>query len=152
MPLNEIFFASTIDLKDAYYLIPVAESSRKLLRFLINGHIRHLHTTPCVLTEVMKPVVAYLESVGYLSIIHLNDNLIIGDRFPKCLRNVVETTAIVQELGFIINWKKSQISPCTRVTLLGLIFDTRNTAIELPDNNKSKALQKISTARKHIVK
>ena len=55
---------STLDLKDAYYLIPVDERSRKFLRF---GFGRELYqftclpfglcTSPHVFTKLMKPVI-----------------------------------------------------------------------------------------------
>lgn len=138
---------STIDLKDAYYVIPIAESSKKLLRFLFNGQIYEftclpfgLSTAPCVFTKVMKPVVAYLREAGYLSVIYLDDILMIGDTYSKCLTNIRKTTALLQELGFVINWKKSQTSPSTKVKFLGLMLDTRSVVVELPDDKKLKAL------------
>lgn len=84
-------FITTIHLKDAYHLIPVAQSHRKLLRFIFNG-VRYeytclpfgLNTAPYVFTKIMKPVVAYLRKRGFTSVIYIDDILLIGNTFDQC--------------------------------------------------------------------
>lgn len=57
-------FMSTVDPKDAYFLIPVHKSSRKYLRFIFKDIIYEftclpfgLSTSPFIFTKLMKPVV-----------------------------------------------------------------------------------------------
>jgi len=67
-------FMGKLDLKDAYYLIPVDIHSRKYLRFSFEGVFYEfnclpfgLNTAPYVFTKILKPVVGYLQKLGFLS-------------------------------------------------------------------------------------
>ena len=71
--LDQGSFMVTLDLKDAYYAVPIAESSKKYLRFLFNGECFEfsclpfgLNMAPYVFTKIMRPVVAYLREQGYI--------------------------------------------------------------------------------------
>ena len=58
-------FIAYVDLKDAYYSIPIRSEDRKYFRFLWNGQkyqftslIMGLSTSPRVYTKILKPVFA----------------------------------------------------------------------------------------------
>ena len=71
-----------VDLKDAYYSIPIAEEDRKLLMFqwkekycqftcLPNG----LSSAPRISTKILKSVYAQLRSIGHTCMGHIADSL-----------------------------------------------------------------------------
>lgn len=71
-------FMTSIDLKYAYFVIPIHSSSRKHLRFKFYEHICEfqcslfgLSSVPFVFTKLMKPVTTYLTNRGYLLVIYL---------------------------------------------------------------------------------
>lgn len=112
---------TTIDLKDAYYLIRIASSDRKYLRFLFedvlyefNCLLFGLSTAPYTFTKILKPVISYLRELGYLSVIYLDDLLLLGETHATCLKNVQETSKVLESLGFILNKEKSRMEPATR--------------------------------------
>ena len=60
-----------VDLKDAYFAIPIAEDQRKFLRFTVDGQPFQFSCLPfglscalCVFTKTLKPVAALLRELG----------------------------------------------------------------------------------------
>ncbi|XP_039305200.1 uncharacterized protein LOC120357772 [Solenopsis invicta] len=107
-------FMATIDLKDAYYLVPIAETNKKFLRFIFDKQIYEfnclpfgLSTAPFVFTKLMKPPITRLREHGFTSVIYLDDILLLGESKEKCTKNVQETRLLLEKLGFIINDDKS---------------------------------------------
>lgn len=75
-------FMAKIDLKEAYFLVPVHERHRKYLRFSFNNNIYEynclcfgINVAPMIFTKLLKPVVHYLREKGFLSVIYLDDFL-----------------------------------------------------------------------------
>lgn len=88
-------FMATIDLEDSYLLVPVNILYRKYLRFSFQGKIFEfcalpfgLSSAPYIFTKLLKTVAASLREKGFLSIIYLDDFLLIGDTRQECNRNV----------------------------------------------------------------
>lgn len=118
---------ATLDLKDAYYFVPIKKKDRKFLRFLYRGKLFEftclpfgLNVAPYVFTKLLKPVAAYLRKRGFILVFYLDDILIIGKSYKKCIDNIQNTVMLLQELGFIINEKKSLTIPTQRCKYLGL--------------------------------
>lgn len=84
-------FLATIDLKDAYFLVPIHPTSKKYLRFEFLNQCYEfnclpfgLNTAPLVWTKIMKPVIEHLRSQGFVSTIFLDDLLLIGRTYREC--------------------------------------------------------------------
>lgn len=91
-------FMATLDLKDAYLMLPIKSSHRKYLRFRFNSIMYEytclpfgLSSAPFVYTKLMKPILAHLRARGFSSVLYLDDFLLLGDTFEECLKNVQET-------------------------------------------------------------
>ncbi|CAD6227319.1 GSCOCG00011975001-RA-CDS, partial [Cotesia congregata] len=75
-------FMGSVDIKDAYFAIPIHKSNRKYLRFRFQAQLYEFTClpfgfceSPYVFTKLMKPVMTYLRSMGFLSVIYLDDIL-----------------------------------------------------------------------------
>ena len=144
-------FMATIDVEDAYFLIPIHKSRRKYLRFEFQGTLYEftclpfgLNVSPFVYTKILKIVVNLLRSRGFTSVIYLDDILIIDKDFYKCQQNIRETINLLESLGFIIRYKKSNLRPSTRSSYLGFILDSETLTVELTKkkiNNLKKKLK-----------
>ncbi|KAJ8978473.1 hypothetical protein NQ317_017001 [Molorchus minor] len=66
-------FMAVIDLKDAYYLIPL-KSHRKYYRSKYED--KSYNTAPFVFTKLMKPLLAKLRTSNFLSVVYLHDFLL----------------------------------------------------------------------------
>lgn len=73
-------FMATLDLQDAYFLIPIDENSRKYLRFMWKDWVWEfvcllfgLNTAPWLYTKITKPVVTLLRRKSFKSVVYLDD-------------------------------------------------------------------------------
>lgn len=145
-------FMITLDLSDAYYLININKSDRKFLRFRFMGVLYEftclpfgLCSAPFVFTKIMKPVILYLRCLGFLSVVYLDDFLLMAKSYNMCLENYKNTKFILEILGFIINKAKSCTKPSKIRKFLGLVFDSEHMNITLPREKRDvifKQLQK----------
>lgn len=148
-------YMTTIDLREAYLLVPIAEIHQKFLRFEYEGYTYEfkalpygLSVAPRIFTKIMKEVMCFLRYKGYTSVQYLDDILCIGDNLKACLSNVNETVRLLEHLGFVINYDKSILQPHQQCKFLGFIYDSVKLTISLPDEkrkNISRLLQKYST-------
>ena len=125
-----------IDLKDAYFTIPVDEPHQRYLRFVIDHQIYQftclpfgLSSAPWVFTKTLRPVVAKLREFGIRLVLYLDDILVIANS-PK--QSADHTSALfytLENLGFIVHPEKSMTQPTQRVEFLGMIIDS--TSMEL---------------------
>lgn len=153
-------YLATIDLKEAYLLVPIAESDRKYLRFQFQGPYSPdpilyeftampygLSVAPRVFTKIMREVVTYLRSQGHKSVIYLDDILCIGNSLLECKNNVRTTLDLLHCLGFIVNYEKSSLNPEQTKKYLGFVYDSHNLTMSLPSekrNNIAQLVQKFS--------
>lgn len=132
-------FMASLDLKDAYFLIPIVASHRKYLKFYFDKKIYEftclcfgLNIAPYIFTKIMKPVIHHLRLQGILLVIYLDDILIFGNTFQECHDNIFKTSKILETLGFVINFEKSQLIPSQQCKYLGFIFNSVEMSLSLP--------------------
>lgn len=150
--IKQNMFLAKLDLKDAYFLIPIIKSHRKYLRFKFLNVIYEfnclpfgLNCAPYVFTKLMKPVVTFLRKRNYWSVIYLDDFLLLGNTYTECQRNVRMTIKLLENLGFLINFQKSVLVPSQSCQYLGFIYNTLDLTISLPDKKKMELLKIIES-------
>ncbi|KAJ8976566.1 hypothetical protein NQ317_016360 [Molorchus minor] len=81
-------FAATLDLKDAYYSLPILKDHRKYLRFCFRNTLYEftclpfgLASAPYTFSKLMRPVVEFLRSRDVLCNIRLATNNLHRDHF-----------------------------------------------------------------------
>ena len=124
-------FLLSIDLKDAYFQIPVHPSSRKLLRFVSNDTVYQfravcfgLSTAPQVFTRVFAAVSSWAHSRGVRLLRYLDDWLILSSSETKTRHHVDLLLTLCRSLGMVINTKKPDLSPSRSVEYLDMVIDT----------------------------
>jgi len=144
---------ASIDLKDAYLLVPTAETDRKYLKFQHEGILYTytcvrfgLSTGPRLFTKLLMPVFSKLRSEGQTSVKYLDDIWLMGLDENLCKINVSITLKMLSKLGFMINIEKSSLVPSKRIEYLGFIFDSSYMTLELPSRKKRKILSECSAA------
>lgn len=141
-------FMATLDLKDAFMLIPVAEDFKKYLRFEFMGTLYEFNclpfglcTAPFVFTKLLKPVAQVLRSEGLKSVIYLDDILLLGKTKEICHANIIRTKELLVSLGFIVNVEKSSLNPSQKCKFLGFMYDSRNFDVKLTQEKRKKILK-----------
>lgn len=132
-------FLASIDLEDAYLLVPIHQEHRKYLRFRFQDQIYQfaalpfgLASAPYIFTKILKPVLSSLRERGFLSVAYLDDFLLIAPSYHNCQQNVNATVNLLHSLGFLVNRNKSNLVPSTSCRYLGLIFNSEEFAVSIP--------------------
>ena len=141
-------YLASIDIKDAFYSVPIYKGHKKYLKFMWQGVPYQFRAMPNgyvdamrVFTKLLKPVFSTLREMGYESVIYVDDSLLQGDTAEECHDNVLETVNALQMLGFIIHHSKSTFVPTQKIEFLGFIIDTVNMTITLTLKKKNKIRQ-----------
>ena len=89
-----------LDLKDAYFTIPLHARSHKFTRFQFGGRT---YQFPRTLTKVVKPIVGMLRKMGVRMIGYLDDMLIMNSTLRGAREDILSPKYILENLGFVIN-------------------------------------------------
>ncbi|XP_077137263.1 uncharacterized protein LOC143799323 [Ranitomeya variabilis] len=130
-------YMTVLDLKDAYYHLPIHKDHQRCLRMAVrlNNQVRHFQFTampfglsmaPRVFTKVIAEVMAYVREQDTLVIPYLDDFLV--------------------DLGWLVNLEKSKLRPSTIQTFLGILLNSEKQLCFLPEEKKQKVIHKVSTA------
>ena len=124
-------FLASLDLKDAYFQIPIHLSSRKLLRFTSEGTVYQfralcfgLSTAPQVFTRVFAAVSAWAHSHGIRLLRYLDDWLVLSSSEQEAKQAVQSLLSLCRTLRIVINEKKSDLVPSQTAKYLGMTIDT----------------------------
>ena len=123
-------WAASIDLKDAYFQVPIHPGARKFFRVAWEGKVYQfralpfgLASAPWLFTELVRPLVEWAHRKGITMFAYLDDWLIVADSRTACQAAVQTVLSLARELGFRINVEKSELVPAQVFTFLGVEFD-----------------------------
>ena len=124
-------FMVKIDLKDAYFTVPVWKNHQKFLKFVWKETMYEfaclplgLASAPRVFTKLIKPVVGLLRQLGIRLVVYLDDMLIMAQYRDLALLHASTALDLLQGLGFMINDLKSVLIPSTKMEFLGFVVDS----------------------------
>ena len=126
-------FAVSLDLSDAYLHVPMHLSTRKYLRFAIDGEVYTftalpfgLSISPWVFTRLMDVVVAYLRRVTISEVSNYLDDCLQKHLDPLQLQADLQVfLQLMDSVGFLVNREKSSLLPAQDFVHLGMRFATR---------------------------
>ena len=138
---------ASIDLRDAYYTIPVARDHQQYLTFSWKG-VYYCYTclpngysqAPYIFTKLLKVPFGYLRKQGHSSVVYIDDKYLQGDTPQLCQNNVWDTEKLLGDLGFHIHPDKSVRIPSQRLEFLGFILNSNALTVTLTDKCKQKIL------------
>jgi len=111
-------FMMKLDLKDAYYAIPIHPSHRKYLRSVYQNRVYEfqclpfgLSSAPRAFTKTLKPVLAVLRSLGIRIVIYIDDMLLLLQHSKVLQRMFAQVVVFLEKLGFLVNIEKCSVAP-----------------------------------------
>ena len=132
-----------LDLSDAYLTVPLHPSHRRFVQFTWRGKTFQftclpfgLSSAPRIFTKLLKPIVSFLRKRGIRLVIYLDDILIMNSCPEGLARDVALVRSTLEEVGFLINDKKSETDPTQRLEFLGLMLDTTHLTLALTEAKK----------------
>ena len=129
--IRENEWTVSIDIQDAYLHVPMARSVRKYLRFMVNGRVYQftclpfgLATSPREFTKLLRPVVQLLRLQGIKLHVYLDDWLIRASSAVQARTHADLVLQVLQHLGWVINFSKSDLVPSQQFDFIGMQFNT----------------------------
>ena len=145
--INPKDWLAKIDLKDAYFTVPINPSYQQYLCFQWEGHFYQfrclafgLASAPRVFTKLMKPVTSYLRRQGVHMIIYLDDMLFLNQSQEGLVQDLVLAQKTLADLGLVANLTKSELTPVQQIEFLGYQIDSIAMTLSLPKSKISKIL------------
>lgn len=124
-------YMASIDLKDAYYSVPICKDHQKFLKFEWKGALYQfvcfpngLALCPRKFTKLLKPVFSLLRQQGHISVAYIDDSWLTADNLCQCTKNVIDTTSLLDKVGFVIHPEKSVLLPTQIITFLGFVLNS----------------------------
>ena len=89
-------------------------------------------------TKTLKPVIAFLRSMGIRLLIFLDDILIMADSPERAAEHTQIVIRVLESLGFVIKRKKSVLKPTQAILFLGFIVNSVKMLLLLPEEKLQK--------------
>ena len=123
---------TSIDLKDAYFHVPIATCHRQFLRFAFEGRAYQfkvlpfgLSLAPRVFTRCMRAALAPMQARGMQLLPYLDDWLVCAPTEEQVAQDTATLLRHVTLLGITVNFPKSCLLPSQRAAFIGLTLDSR---------------------------
>ena len=123
-------WVTSLDFSDAYFHIPIHPRLRKYMRFFLNKRAYQfialpfgLATAPLEFTKVVKEVKLMAQNRGIRIHQYLDDWLLRAPSREIGLRHTLVLLSLCRELGWLVNIKKSELTPQHVFTFVGYRFD-----------------------------
>uniref|UniRef100_A0A1X7SH48 Reverse transcriptase domain-containing protein n=1 Tax=Amphimedon queenslandica TaxID=400682 RepID=A0A1X7SH48_AMPQE len=137
-----------VDLKDAYFMIPIQQQDRPFLRFSMESQdyqfsclLFGLSCAPWVFTKTLKPVLTLLRELGVRLVAYIDDILVLAETKEMAQCHTEALMYLLQNLGYIIHPEKTVTQPAQEIEFLGMMVDSRALELRLP-GQKIRKLRK----------
>ncbi|CAB4042240.1 Hypothetical predicted protein [Paramuricea clavata] len=97
----------------------------------------------------MKPVLFYLRKLAHQSSLYIDDSLRTGQTYDDCAANVIDTTQLIDNLGFIAHPDQSVFIPTHELDYLGFTLNSKTMQVTITPGKK---LNLIETCKELLTK
>ena len=134
---------ASVDLKDAYYNVPIDPSHQKYLKFCFDGKYfqytslpKGLASAPRIFTKLLNSVYSTLRSARRLSSGYIDDSYIQEDTFQECQVNVDDIKTMFLRLRFHVRPHKSVLVQLRNIPRLCTWFSTHDSHAHSRENSR----------------
>lgn len=153
---NSGVWLASMDLKDAYLHVPIAEEFHHYLRFLIQDqHLQFVVTpfglslAPYLFTRAVRVLVAWLRARGVHLYAYLDDILVVGASPEAVYHSLQMSIQVFTWAGFIINIKKSDLTLTQDLVYIGGRFRADLGMVFLPEDRREALIRVVFYSRGH---
>ena len=120
-----------VDLKNAYLTLLIHNTHKQYLRFRFQGLDYQfnclafgLSLAPWVFINTLKPAIALLRETGMRLIAYIDGILVLAKSKELLVNQAAGMCYLLENLGFLVNQKKSILEPSQTMEFLGFTVDT----------------------------
>jgi hypothetical protein len=128
-----------VDLRDAYWHVPIDPAFRSYLAFRWHNQMFEFRampfgfsTAPAAFTSLMNFPLTLLREKGVSCLVYLDDWIVWAESSEECLWALQQSLQVLSSLGFIINVEKSVLVPSRVLCWLGVEIDALSLRWWLP--------------------
>ncbi len=150
------WFAS-VDLKDAYFHIQIAQHHRRFLRFAFEGTAYQysvlpfgLALAPCTFSKCVDAALSPLRASGIRILNYMDDWLILAQSWDTLLSHIDWLLIHLESLGLCVNRRKSILAPSQSITYLGVCMDSLEMRARLSRERAAAILSYLRHFREEI--
>ena len=177
MLLPQHHFTASVDLKDGYWHVPITPKKRPYLgfeyqntRYQFRAMPFGLNIAPRIFTKLIAHVTKTAAEKGIFMLAYLDDILVIAPTFPAMSSWVVNRGSLgynltglpvvrsclglsflemetLQDLGWVVNERKSRLQPQQAFQWLGLAWDLQSFHCVVPQETQAKLRQDLFLLR-----
>ncbi|KAL0891810.1 hypothetical protein ABMA27_015076 [Loxostege sticticalis] len=133
-----------LDISQAYFHVPMARSHRVFLRISFQGELYEmtclpfgLSSAPHIFASVTCWVAETLRAKGCRVLVYLDDFLLVHQDHSKLCLQAAEAVRHLENLGWIVNYQKSILTPTQDLEYLGIRWVTSTNTMALPGDKVS---------------
>ena len=155
-------FFGSLDLRQAYYSMPIRKECRKFLRFIWKGVVYEysclpngLSTGPRVFTKLLKPMYSALRKLGHTNVAYIDDSFLQSDTYEECVKNISDTLQLADDLGFTVHKTKSVVIPTQTIIFVGFLICSVSMTVKIPPEkcaNMIHLFEEILAAKKITIR
>jgi hypothetical protein len=129
----------SIDLSDIFLHVALHPDSRRFLWLKWKNQVYQYCTTPFdlasspfVFTKVCRPILEHFRSQGFRISAYLDDWILAASTKQLVIQQVQAIVAHLQQLGRMVNFKKSFLTPTQQLEHLGFVLNTYTMTASFP--------------------
>lgn len=148
------FYMSSVDISAAYRSVPIhpEDWDHQGIEWQCDGHSQYYKDTrlcfgvrcaPYIFTKISSFIVRCMNRRGYMNVVGYIDDFWIGEpTYELCAQGQQALISLLGDLGFNVNWNKC-VSPNTSIRYLGIIFNSIDMSLSLPEDKMTKLRKEI---------
>ena len=153
--LTQGCYMATVDIASAYRSDPIRPDQWTFqgISWLLEGVRTYLYDVrlcfglrcaPFVFTQISNFIVRVMSRLGFKNVIsYIDDFIVVEPTRDRCVAGQATLFELLGSLGFEVAWKKCA-APSTQVRYLGIIFDSVDMTLSLPDDKMQKLFTELS--------
>ena len=100
-----------------------------------------LSSAPWIFTKTLRPVVTLLRELGLWMVVYIDNIQVMAESEAQLKDHVQCLMYLLKNLGYIINYKKSVLTPIKQLEFLRFILDLDSAELSLPTDKVTKIRQ-----------
>ncbi|EIE90040.1 hypothetical protein RO3G_14751 [Rhizopus delemar RA 99-880] len=108
-----------------------------------------LASSPFVFTKVCRPILEHFYSQSFRISAYLDDWILAASTKQLAIQQVLAVVALLQQLGWMVNFKKSILTPTQQLGHLGFVSNTSTMTASLPMKKLRDIRRSIKQALDH---
>lgn len=140
----------SVDVKDAYFHVPIHPEYRKYLRLTFLGKVYEFKvlpfgvaTAPYVFTRIVAAMAQVIHMAGVKFHFYLDDWLIVGESLQQTQKAADLVLKLAISLGWIPNWEKSLLTPTQSLVHVGIEYDLE-LGLAFPPEDRLQKLEAVA--------